>query len=388
MMESLESSEGFDAYHETTLPQRLASEWGATAGRSAAALPPLGLRLPDGRAYTYVPGRGGVAIVRGEQSAKTVVELDEALWQGLRDAMETPFGLILFEKAKVVAGEVGDFVRWEVALRVLYEKLPPYDPDAPLLGRDGVEIDPTRSFHPDDDPEIMADFLRTTGFILVREVLPADEIARLDEAAEALRARAKHDDPTAWWGQHEDGRTILTRVLDGGTDPRIRALLHDPRLLRVVALSDHALAPTDTDVIHVLFKQSGMLFDGKADNPWHRDCGLGLHRVMCPVMNGSLFLRPANRATGELRFLPGSWRTAGFAFEDPDFAQGVAIAANPGDFALHYGDGLHAGPPPTAKQGPFRTSIVIEYGPKGRKDGVGQEHYDLQMHDIDASRLR
>jgi len=378
---------GFDAYHRETLPELLSGDWGAVAAKATAALPPLALRIDDGRAFTYVPGPSGVSIVGGDAAAKTVVELDEALWQGLISAMETPTGIVLFEKAKVLAGDAGDFIRWETALRVLYEGLPPYDPSAPMLGRDGREIDPTRAFHPDDDPAAMADFLRTTGFILVREVLPQAEIGGLLEAAERLRAAARPNDPWSWWGQHEDGRTLLTRVLSGGTEPRIRALLRDPRLLRVVALSDHALEPTDTDVIHVLFKQSGMLFDGKSDNPWHRDCGLGLHRSMCPVMNGSLFLRPANRATGELRFLPGSWRTAGCFPVDPDHTLGVAIEAAPGDFALHYGDGFHAGPPPTGPSGPFRTSIVFEYGPIGRAPGVGQEHYDLQLHDVGPIRL-
>ena len=384
----MQTDESFDRYHDETLPELLAGEWGAAAAKGAAGLPPLALRLTDGRARTYVPGASGVAIVRGDAAARTVVELDEALWQGLRSSMETPSGIVLFEKAKVVAGEVGDFIRWEPALRVLYEELPPYDPNAPLVGRDGVEIDPTTSFRPDDDPEVMADFLRTTGYIVVREVFPAGEVEALVEAAETLRAAARQGDPSAWWGKHEDGRTILTRVLNGGTEPRVRSLLRDPRLLRIVGLSDYALEPTDTDVIHVLFKQSGMLFDGKADNPWHRDCGLGLHRTMCPVMNGSLFLRPANRETGELRFLPGSWRTAGWCAIDGDHSLGVGIEALPGDFSLHYGDGMHAGPPPTAKQGPFRASIVFEYGPRGRRPGEGQEHYDLQMHEIDASRLR
>lgn len=383
----MEGEEGFDRYHEKTLPDLLASDWGAVAAKAASRLPPLALRLPDGRAFTYAPGARGVEIVRGDGAAKTVVELDEAVWQGLRKAIETPPGVMLFGKAKVVSGEVGDFIRWETPLRVLYEKLPPYDPLEPLIGRDGAEVDPTRSFHPDDPPERMADFLRTTGFILVRELLPAGEIEALVEAAELLRSAARPGDPTAWWGRHEDGRTLLTRVLNGGTQPRIRALLRDPRLLRIVALSDFALEPTDTDVIHVLFKQSGMVFDGKADNPWHRDCGLGLHRTICPVMNGSLFLRPANRETGELRFLPGSWRTAGWSV-DGDGSLGVGIEAAPGDFALHYGDGIHAGPPPTSKSGPFRSSIVLEYGPPGRSPGEGQEFYDLQMHDKDALRLR
>ncbi len=388
MQTEVQTEEGFDHFHRETLPARLASEWGDVAAKGAAGLPPLALRMGDGRAWTYVPGPTGVEIVRGDGPAKTVVELDEALWQGLRDAMETPSGIILFGKGKVVAGEVGDFFRWESALRVLYEALPPYDPKAPLIGRDGREIDVTRTFHPDDDPGLMADFLRTTGYILVRQLLPPSEIAVLTEAAEALRTNARPNDPMSWWGQHEDGRELVTRVLNGGTDPRIRGLLRDPRLLRIVALSDFVLEATDTDVIHVLFKQSGMLFDGKTDNPWHRDCGLGLHATMCPLMNGSLFLRPANRETGELRFMPGSWRTAGVSGIADDRTLGVGIEAAPGDFSLHYGDGMHAGPPPTAKNGPFRSSIVFEYGPIGRAAGVGQEHNDLQMYDIDTSRLR
>ncbi|MAG32021.1 MAG: hypothetical protein CL908_14155 [Deltaproteobacteria bacterium] len=384
----METTEDFDGFHERALPKRLEGDWGAVAARGSSGLPPLAFRLPDGRAYTYVPGKSGVEVVAGDGGAKTVVELDEALWRGLLSSMETPSGLILFQKAKVLSGEVSDFVNWEPALRVLYEGLPPYDPQAPLVGSDGREIDPSTSFHADDDPERMADFLRTAGYILVREVLPSNEVEDLLEAAEALRASARQGEPTSWWGKHQDGRTILTRVINGGSDPRIRSLLRDPRLLKIVRLSDVDLEATDTDVIHVLFKQSGMVFDGKSDNPWHRDCGLGLHKVMCPIMNGSLFLRSANRDAGELRFLPGSWQTAGCSVADQDSEIGVGIEANPGDFALHYGDGMHAGPPPRAKDGPFRSSVVFEFGPPGRRPEEGQEYYDMQMHDIDAGQLR
>ncbi len=382
------TSEDFDAYHRESLPARLAGEWGAVAGRGASGLSPLAIRLPDRRAYTYVPGASGVTILPGDDSAKTVLEIDEALWCGLRDSMETASGLILFQKAKVVLGAVGDLLNWEPVLRVLYEELPLYEPGGPLLGGDGREIDPTRSFYPDDDPERMADFLRTTGYILVREVLSSGEAAQILKGAEALRGSAREGEPTSWWGDHQDGRRLPTRVLNGGLAPQIRSLPIDPRLLRIVSLSDFDLEATDTDIIHILFKQSGMLSDGKTDNPWHRDCGLGLHKVMCPIMNGSLFLRPATRETGELRFLPGSWKTAGCSLADDGFELGVGIEAQPGDFALHYGDGLHAGPPPTAKEGPFRVSVVFEYGPLGRRPEEGQETYDLQMHDIDTGMIR
>jgi AcrR family transcriptional regulator len=357
--EPVQATLDFDDYHEQILRELLAGDRGHAAGRSAANLPPLALRLPDGRAYTYVPGVSGIGLVAGADTARTVVELDENLWQGLRDSMETPAGLVLFQKAKIVSGKASDFMSWEPALRALYEGLPTYDPSAPLVGSDGREIDPTTSFHRDDDPERMADFLRTTGYILVREVVPRGEIDALLAAAERLREAAREGEPTSWWGQHRDGRTILTRVLNGGTEPRVRALLDDPRLLRIVGLS-----------------------------AWHRDCGLGMHRDMCPLMNGSLFLRPANRETGELRFMPGSWRTAGCSIAEDAYEIGVGIEAEPGDFALHYGDGMHAGPPPTAERGPFRASIVFEYGPPGRQSEQGQEFYDMQMHEIDASQLR
>ncbi|MBW2425616.1 MAG: phytanoyl-CoA dioxygenase family protein, partial [Deltaproteobacteria bacterium] len=354
MANSKAAKEGFDAYHEDTLPKLLSGEWGQMAARGARSLPPLAIRLPDGRAYTYQPDASTVRIAKGDEGAATVVELDEVLWQGVRHSLETPSGLVLTQRVRVVEGEVGDFMRWEPALRVLYEEIPAYDPEAVLIGSDGGEVDPTTSFYPNDDPERMADFLRTTGYILVREVLPSDEIESLLEVAEALRAAAREEDGGSWWSQHEDGRRMCSRVINGGADPRIRALPGDPRLMRIVALSDYELEPTPTDNLHVLFKHSGMVFDGKADQPWHRDCGLGGHALMCPIMNGSVFLLPANRETGELRFMPGSWKTAGCSVVDDDDEIGIGIEANPGDFAIHYGDGMHAGTPPTASDGPFR----------------------------------
>lgn len=382
------SEASFETYHEHRLPRLLDGDWGAAAARGAAGLPPLAIRLPEGPAYTYVPGTSGMTVVRGADGARTLVELEEVLWQGIRRSLETPSGLVLSARARIVAGDVADFVRWEPALRVLYEELPPYDPDAPLVGRDGREIDPATSFRVDDDPERMADFLRTTGYILVREVLPRNEVEELLEVAEALRAAASEADGGSWWSQHEDGRRLCSRVINGGTDPRVRALPVDPRLLRIVALSDLELEPTATENIHIAFKRSRMVFDGKTDQPWHRDCGLGGHAHMCPIMNGSLFLRPANRATGELRFMPGSWRTAGCSVVDDDYDLGIGIEAEPGDFALHYGDGMHAGTPPAAAEGPFRISVIFEYGRPGRGLEQGQEIYDQFMTDVDASRLR
>jgi len=387
-METHDSTQTFDDFHEQNLRKRLAGEWGSVAARGARGLPPIALRLSDGRAYSYLPEESSLVLRLGDEGAKTVIELDEQCWQGLRDSTETPPGLILTQRARVVSGDVSDFMSWEPALRVLYEDLPPYDPSAPLVGRDGREIDPTTTFRPDDDAERMADFLRTTGYLVVRDLLSSAEVNGLQDAAAILRKAAREDDGESWWSKHEDGRTILTRVLEAGVDPRIRRLPTDPRLLRIVDLSDFELEATDTDSISVIYKQSGIVFDGKADQPWHRDCGLGGHKHMCPLMNGSLFLGPANLETGELRFLPGSWTTAGCSVIDQDSTLGVAIEAGAGDFSIHYGCGMHAGTPPTAKEGPFRSSVVFEYGRPGRTAEQSQEHHDQLMQDVDASQLR
>ena len=40
-------NESFDAYHERSLPELLAGEWGEMAARGARSLPPLAIRVPE-----------------------------------------------------------------------------------------------------------------------------------------------------------------------------------------------------------------------------------------------------------------------------------------------------------------------------------------------------
>lgn len=378
----------FDEAHTSVLPERLSEGWGRLAGGQASGLPSLAFALPDGRAYTYrYRSEDGSIELRPGRDAATVVEVEEADWCGLWDSTEAILGLVMSKRAAIVSGEVSDFTRWEPAIRALYEQLPPYDPSAPLLAADGRELDPSHTFQPDDDPARMAEFLRVMGYIVVREVLPATEVRALADVAEEARVSATENDGTSWWSTREDGSRYPSRVLNGGGDERMLALPSDPRLLRIVALSDHGFEATPNEYVSILYKQSRVVFDGKADQPWHRDCGIGGHKHMCPIMNGSLFLSEANRQTGELRFLPGSWQTVGCRIDDPNYQLGVGIEAGPGDFSLHYGDGWHAGTPPESESGPFRSSVVFEYGLAGRTAEQNQEHYDQIMLETDARVL-
>ena len=88
---------------------------------------------------------------------------------------------------------------------------------------------------------------------------------------------------------------------------------------------------------------------GLSDLPWHRDCGLGGHGLLCPGLNVGIQLDRADAANGQLWFLPGSHRHGG-PLGDP-WADGyptVAIDADPGDVTVHFGHVLHAAPPPSA----------------------------------------
>ena len=121
--------------------------------------------------------------------------------------------------------------------------------------------------------------------------------------------------------------------------------------------------------------------EGLSDIPWHRDCGMGGHSVMCPVLIASVFLTPSGPETGELKMLPGSWTgTLGYLDpNDPDAPQGAQFAALPGDVSLHYGDVMHAAPPPTGVGlDQYRISAVTGYSrPEARNHRGGSSYNDV-----------
>lgn len=298
------------------------------AARVRERLAPLGPRLPAAYAATLSPlaiaisgsdevrtfsiHDGRVAIAPGADTAATRVELSRASFEGLTRDLESPAGLIYGRRAQAKTGDLMDFMQWEPALRWVYTGRPVYDPAAiDLRDRRGEPLDPTRSFRLDDDPEEMAHFLRTTGFLFVREVLSPEELARLGAEAESLRREAREGDQESWWGRREDGTTVLCRVLRAGKQPTMRSLHGDPRIERLAALCDVPMSlpmgPEDKDGVTLLWKQPGVV-EGLGDLPWHRDCGLGGHASMCPTAVVSVFLGPNTPEAGELRFLPGSWQ--------------------------------------------------------------------------------
>jgi ectoine hydroxylase-related dioxygenase (phytanoyl-CoA dioxygenase family) len=375
----------FDEYHCRTLPALLAAGRAAIVARAAEGRRSIALRLGDGRAYTYRPSRGGVEIVAGDTTAATVLSLDLEAWQGLVHELDAPAGLLYAGRVHCLRGDAVDLMNWESALRALYNGRPAYDgAHLDLRDRHGESIDPQRTFAFGDDRAAMADFLATTGYLFVREVLHGDEVTRMRTEAEVLRGEARKGDKLSWWGKNAGGEEVLCRVTRGSAKPHLRSLCTDARVL---ALKELAGGPFvyrtgEGEGITVIYKHAGMT-EGLGDLPWHRDCGMGGHATMCPVLVMSVYLTEASPETGELCMLPGSMRAA-FNAHDPAGAGALASAhfhAHAGDVSLHYSDTVHAAPPPrAADRDQYRISAVISFARPVARHHRGEHSYNDVLH--------
>jgi ectoine hydroxylase-related dioxygenase (phytanoyl-CoA dioxygenase family) len=251
--------------------------------------------------------------------------------------------------------------------------------------RDGDEpLDVTRTFSLADPAPAVRRYLDAAGFVVLRQVFSAGEVAELCDAVDALAAQAAPGDRRSWWARDAAGQQVLCRLTYAGLRaPRIAALDADPRVARLAALAPGPVRSTpDRMDGHAVILKRRQIVDGLADLPWHVDCGLGGHPIMCPVLQLSLYLDPATRETGNLRMLAGSWRYAKrVPLPDEEAALPVAsVVAAPGDCTLHYGDTMHAAPPPSG-DGPCRRSIVMSFYPERLCDlvGPGQAFNDVLL---------
>lgn len=371
----------FRDFHEHELPRRLAAGNGAAAARDdLERIGALAFKLPEGDAFTYLPVAGGVQVVPGDASAKTVIEISREHWQAVVHELESAPGLLYAGKVKCLRGNAMRFVRWEPGLRAMFHGRPIFDPaQVDLRDRDGAPLDVTRTFTPTSDDGEMTHFLRTAGFLLMKGVFDPAELEALRSDAERARALATPGDKKSWWGKNARGEVVLCRVTHAARIPGLRTLQDDPRLVRLRSLSHVPLASRATDSedgVSLLIKNPDMV-EGLSDIPWHRDCGMGGHASMCPVLIFSIFLYPSRPETGELRVLPGS-HEASFGFADPSdptAPKGVPIAADPGDVSLHYGDIMHAAPPPTGS-GPYRQCLLLGFARPGAFNHRGDRSYN------------
>jgi ectoine hydroxylase-related dioxygenase (phytanoyl-CoA dioxygenase family) len=385
----------FIRFHEEFLPGQLSKGAGRAGARDMEHVTgSLTLRLDTGEAFNYRVESRELCLAPGSRADATEVLLDaEAFAQLACEALSFP-GLLYSGRCEVTQGDPGAFLRWEPALRALYFEQAILDPlNCTPCGDDGSPLDPLRSFDLQDiterTEEVTAHF-SAMGFVLIRNVFDADEIKRFEGEASRLRYEIEAGHPNGWWGKNAAGESICTRVnYANDASATLNALFTDKRIESLVPLAgvDVRAATDRVEGITVLYKTADMT-EGLSDLPWHRDCGMGGHAVMCPLVNLSIYLDDATEEKGELRFLPGSGGGVSHSFVskagDP---MGVAVPARAGDVTLHLSDVLHAAPPPTAASSvKCRTSLILTYPHVRAFDyiDVGQAYNDVLLASEDG----
>jgi ectoine hydroxylase-related dioxygenase (phytanoyl-CoA dioxygenase family) len=362
----------FEEYHRVELPRLLRAGNGELAFAEAKRLGPLAFRMTDGGAYTYEAGPNGIEIVPGDETARSVFELSRESWQAVVHELETAPGLLYAGKVKCLRGKAIRFVSWEPGLRAIYNGRPIFDPDDfELTDRNGDPQDPAAAFTLASDRDDMAHFLRTAGYLVVKNVFDSEEVASFQQAAAELRRAAVPGDRKSWWGKNAQGKEVLCRVMTARKMSAFQGLYDDPRLTGLIELSDTKLKARveggGYDGGTLIYKNPDMV-EGLSNLPWHRDCGMGGHSLNCPLIISSVFVTPLNAGTGELRMLPGSWQGScpPLDADDPHAPRGVSLAAEPGDVSLHYGDTMHAAPTPRRSDlETYRISALTAFSHEG-----------------------
>ena len=376
-------SASFHEFHQVELPRRLAAGNGPLARPAVADLGALALATSAG-SYTYRATETTVEVVSGDEAADTVIEIGLDDWLGLVSDLDTAPGLFYSGHAQATRGKPIRFVGWETGLRAMFHGLAPFDPDtADLRDARGKPLDVMASFaHETVDARAddMSHFLQTAGYLVVRSVFDAEEVAALVADAAALRAEAAPGDGRSWWGRDASGDEVLCRVLDANQRQSLIKMARDPRIRNLVDLAPEPLVrrdPDARDTMTVLWKVPGVV-EGLADLPWHRDCGIGGHARNCPTVIVTVCLTSGTAEAGELRVLPGSHR-GGFPFVDGQEVSaptGVPLRVSAGDISLHYSDLMHVSLAPTSPEGPHRVSVLLAFVPPDAGHHRGERHYN------------
>lgn len=349
----------FVHFHEYGVPDLL-SDHGALAGADVAGVEPIAIRVGDD-AFTYVPDGGSLRLAEGDAEAATVAVLEPDVWTEFAHELRSCFGLMIGEIVSFDRGDFGGLMRWEPALRAVWHGRPVYD-DAAVAAI--ADLDLARAFTPDQTDEI-ADFIDRAGFVHVRGVFSASEMEQAADEVERLKADATYNDNRSWWAKNSEGDDVCCRLIYAGERSEyLRALTGDDRIRKLVELTGADVRQRNDrlDGESVVIKNPDVV-EGLSDLPWHRDCGMGGHPVICPGINVGIQLDPATEENGRLRFLAASHRSSSHMPSPKDLerlpVQGVTTER--GDLTLHFGHVLHEAPPPNGHLGSLERGRRTQY---------------------------
>ena len=362
----------FDEFHRHELPRRLADGVNARVAWDVAGRAPCAVQLTDGRAYSYLAAGDRVDVVPGiVDDAELVLQLPIGAWQDYVYEFRTRFGLLYSQAVTFARGDFDTWDHWEPAIRCMYSGREIYNPRAlDFRDLDGTPLDLHRSFTLDDPPEQLAHFLRTTGFLVVKDAF-ADRLDEIAAEVDRLAAESHEGELWSWWASDDTGRRFPFRLLYmARRSGLIASLDDDPMVRRLIALGGVDVVPVPDRVEgHLAVLKpfgNGTEVTGFANLPWHKDCGLGGCPLTCPAVQVGIQLDAANHDSSQLVMMAGSHGKVCHDRPSDEELAGlpiVALETEPGDASVHMTCALHAGPEPTGPN-PRRTLYIPFYNPR------------------------
>jgi hypothetical protein len=380
----------FGAFHATTLPNLVRLNGHLVSGY-LHGLDPIAFITPDGAAFTWRPSADGAIAVPGSEGAETVIELSPDTFSDHINQLISAAGATPTRRARILQGSLAAWREWEPAIRSLIDGKPIYSPAIrdTLIGRDGNPLALDRSFTVDEPSEDMAHYLQTMGYLHVKNVFAADEIAALHVEVARSMELSVPGDPRSWWSLNSKGEELVTRInhCERFSDA-IGALPHDPRLAHYAGLAAPFMRVCDDrlDGPMVFIKHPDVV-EGKGDLWWHIDDGVGGSPVMNPLIQAGIQLDVANAANGQVLFMAGSHRCnkRPYAWGEEGDLPIVALETEPGDLTLHFGDCMHSTPPPTSPTAGRRVLYYKFAQPKTFAWVPAGCHYNDALFAVDES---
>jgi hypothetical protein len=207
----------------------------------------------------------------------------------------------------------------------------------------------------DDDPEDMRVFLEEAGFLHLRGVFNADEMAQVSADMDIAAPAYAPDDGRSWWARTADGTNRLVRMQGFDHHSATTAgLLDDPRyrMIGTIPGDGHVFGEKRADNrIEALVKPIGVV-EGISDVPWHKDCSLGRHSYECCGITVGISVTGADAGSGQLRVVAGSHRALvwpAFVRKGADLPM-IDLPTQTGDVTVHLSCTTHMAQPPVDRE--------------------------------------